>query len=136
MTLNRTPAYRPTSGAGALCRWQTERATSWTRSHAPLSSVVLNLARSDTGQARRAASFILAWWNAESLGAFDIADLFSLDAAIANDMAIVFAWIALRSNAVYPEEYRLEIEALIEAWQPEVRARCRERVVADSPATS
>ncbi len=64
---------------------------------------LLDLARSDTGQARRAANFILAWWNAESLGGFDIADLFAQDAAIAADMATVFAWIAHRSNAVYPD---------------------------------
>lgn len=97
---------------------------------------LLDLARSDTGQARRAANFILAWWNAESLGAFDIADLFSLDSAIANDMATVFAWIARRSNAIYPEEYRLEIEGLIEAWRPEVWARSLGSVSADSPASS
>ena len=67
---------------------------------------LLDLASSDTGQARRAANFILAWWNAESLGGFDIADLFAEDAAIPADMATVFAWIAHRSNAVYPDEYR------------------------------
>lgn len=87
---------------------------------------LLDLARSDTGQARRAASFILAWWNAESLGGFDITDLFAVDAAIGRDMAIVFEWIARRSNAIYPEEYRSEIENLIEAWRPEVWARSRQ----------
>ena len=87
---------------------------------------LLDLARSDTGQARRVANFILAWWNAESLGGFDIADLFALDAAIAGDMATVFGWIARRSNASYPEEYRLEIEGLIEAWRPDVWARSTE----------
>lgn len=57
---------------------------------------LLDLARSDTGQARRAANFILAWWNAESLGGFDLTDLFAQDEAIAKDMATVFAWIASR----------------------------------------
>lgn len=88
---------------------------------------LLDLARSDTGQARRAANFILAWWNAESLGAFDIADLFALDLTIARDMATVFSWLASRSNAAYPEEYRTEIEAIIEAWRPEVWARSMQR---------
>lgn len=97
---------------------------------------LLDLARSDTGQARRAANFILAWWNAESLGGFDIAELFGQDTAIAGDMATVFGWIARRSNAIYPEEYRSEIGGLIEAWRPEVWARSRGRVVADSPASS
>lgn len=97
---------------------------------------LLDLARSDTGQARRAANFILAWWNAESLGGFDIADLFAQDAAIATDMATVFAWIAHRSNAVYPDEYRSEIEGIIEAWRPEVWARSQESAAADSPASA
>jgi len=96
---------------------------------------LLDLASSDTGQARRAANFILAWWNAESLGGFDIADLFAQDAAIAADMATVFAWIANRSNAVYPDEYRGEIEGLIEAWRPEVWARSKGPAAADSPAS-
>ena len=95
----------------------------------------LDFARSDTGQARRAANFILAWWNAESLGGFDIADLFAQDAAVAADMATVFAWIAHRSNAVYPDEYRGEIESLIELWRPEVWARSKGSVAADSPAS-
>lgn len=97
---------------------------------------LLDLARSDTGQARRAANFILAWWNAESLGGFDIADLFAQDTAIAADMATVFAWIAHRSNAVYPDDYRGEIEGLIEAWRPEVWARSKGSAVADSLASA
>lgn len=84
---------------------------------------LLDLARSDTGQSRRAASFILAWWNADSLGGFDIADLFAVDAAIGRDMATVFDWVAGRANAIYPEDYRAEIEGLIEVWRPEVWAR-------------
>lgn len=97
---------------------------------------LLDLAKSDTGQARRAANFILAWWNADSLGGFDIAELFGQDTAIAADMAIVFGWIARRSNAVYPEEYRAEIEGLIEAWRPQVWARSKGSASADSPVSS
>ncbi|WP_432612744.1 DUF7673 family protein [Mesorhizobium mediterraneum] len=36
---------------------------------------LLPQARSDTGQSRRVADFILAWWNADELGGFDIADV-------------------------------------------------------------
>ncbi|CAN7614251.1 DUF7673 family protein [Devosia sp. LjRoot3] len=97
---------------------------------------LLDLARSDTGQARRAANFILAWWNAESLGAFDIAELFGQDETIAKDMATVFAWIASRSNATYPDEYRSEIEGLIEAWRPEVWARSKGSLLAGSPVSA
>ena len=44
---------------------------------------LLTIAHSDTGQARRVADFILAWWNPYSLGRFDITDVFTLDRAIA-----------------------------------------------------
>lgn len=84
---------------------------------------LIDLAKSDTGQSRRVANFILAWWNADSLGGFDIADLFALDAAIAADMATVFSWVASRSNAEYPNDYRSDIDAIIEAWRPVVWAQ-------------
>ena len=73
--------------------------------------------------ARRVANFILAWWNAESLGGFDLADLFAVDTAIASDMALVFGHIAQLSNAEYPTEYRADIEAIIAQWRPEIWAR-------------
>ena len=44
---------------------------------------LLRIALTDTHQANRVANFVLAWWNAESLGGFDLADLFAVDAAIA-----------------------------------------------------
>jgi len=86
---------------------------------------LLNLAQSDTGQSRRAANFLLAWWNADSLGGFDIADIFGVDTGIAADMATVFTWLAGRNNATYPTEYRASIEMLIEEWRPDVWAKSR-----------
>lgn len=47
---------------------------------------LLKIAKSDAGQSRRVASFILSWWNASSLGGFDLADLFAVDQTIAADM--------------------------------------------------
>lgn len=81
---------------------------------------LLTLAQRDTGQSRRAANFLLAWWNAESLGGFDLTDLFNVDATIAADMGTVFTWIAAQNEVSYPAEYRAEIERLIEEWRPEV----------------
>lgn len=83
---------------------------------------LLRIARSDTGQARRVANFVFAWWNADNLGGFDIADLFAVDRAIAEDMAAVFVWLSRQDNAVYPTEYRAELEHLIESWRPDIRA--------------
>ncbi|MCW8060495.1 DUF7673 family protein [Agrobacterium tumefaciens] len=87
---------------------------------------LLDLARSDTGQARRAANFILAWWNADSLGGFDIADLFAVDMRIAADMATVFTWLSRRNEATYPEEYRAAIEAVIAEWRPDNWVKAQE----------
>jgi hypothetical protein len=83
------------------------------------------LAKRETGQARQVTNFIFAWWNAGSLGGFDIADLFGIDEAHALDMALVFSWVATQQSAVYPTEYRADIEGLIEEWRPEVWARSR-----------
>lgn len=84
---------------------------------------LLKLAQSDTGQARRIANFLLAWWNADEHGGFDIADLFAVDAAIARDMARVFNYLATRSNAEYPEDRELEIKEIIRRWRPETWAK-------------
>lgn len=86
---------------------------------------LLKVAQRDTHQSRRAANFLLAWWNADSLGAFDPADMFAVDSAIAADMATVFTWLAGQGVAVYPTEYRAEIEKLIENWRPDVWAKAK-----------
>lgn len=52
---------------------------------------LLERAESDTGQAKRVANFILAWWNSDVLGGFDFADLFAVDEAISRDMSRVFS---------------------------------------------
>ncbi|WP_336620644.1 DUF7673 family protein [Shinella sp. 838] len=83
---------------------------------------LLKIARSDTGQSRRVAAFLLAWWNADRLGGFDLTDLFGVDQVIAADMGTVFVCLGRQSQAFYPEEYQAEIEALIEAWRPEIWA--------------
>lgn len=84
---------------------------------------LLEIARSDTGQSQRVADFVLAWWNATDLGGFDIADLFAVDRAIAEDMATVFTWLSRLNNARYPEAYRAQIEEIIRLWRPEVWTR-------------
>lgn len=84
---------------------------------------LLDLARSDTGQARKAADFVLGWWNQASLGRFDMTDLFALDRDMAMAMATVFSWLAQQPDAVYPTEYRAEIEAIIQEWRPNVWAK-------------
>lgn len=79
---------------------------------------LLKVAQGDTGQSRRAANFVLAWWNDEVHGGFDLADLFAVDRAIANDMASVFAFVADSPEGIYPTAYRAEIEKIIRLWRP------------------
>lgn len=83
---------------------------------------LLRIAHSDTGQSGRVADFILAWWNAGSLGGFDLTDLFAVDRAIADDMSAVFSWLAHLPNAEYPNQYRADIEEIIRLWRPDVLA--------------
>lgn len=78
---------------------------------------LLSIAKSDTGQSRKVANFILAWWNAPTQGGFDLADVFGVDTMIAEDMAMIFAFLCRQDIPVYPQEYRAEIEAIIGEWR-------------------
>ncbi|MBB5704483.1 hypothetical protein FHS76_004401 [Ochrobactrum daejeonense] len=80
---------------------------------------LLNVAHNDTGQGRRVANFLLAWWNADVHGGFDLADLANVDLEIAEDMVTVFTFLAREEDVVYPYEYRSEIENVIHRWRPE-----------------
>ena len=85
---------------------------------------LFDLAASDTGQSRRIANFLLAWWNAPELGGFDLADLFGVDRAIADDMTKVFAYLGQRGGGIYADAfgYREAMAELIERWRPEVQS--------------
>ena len=80
---------------------------------------LLSVALSDTGQSRIAANFLLAWWNASDWGGFDIADLFSVDRAIAADMASIFAYLGQHGVATYADAFgrRAEMVELIRLWR-------------------
>ena len=54
---------------------------------------LIPIAMSDTGQSRRVANFLMAWWNGPELGHFEIADLFGLDVAVANDIATIDGYL-------------------------------------------
>lgn len=81
---------------------------------------LLAIAESDTGQARRVADFLLAWWNAGSCGKFDLTELWSVDTAIAVDMATVFTFVARVHS--YPDKlgFSRQFEAVVSAWRPEL----------------
>lgn len=81
---------------------------------------LLNVAHGDTGQSRRVANFILAWWNAEVHGGFDLTDLAELDREICEDMITVFTFIAREETLSYPDAYKPEIIQIIRRWRPHV----------------
>lgn len=78
---------------------------------------LFQIARSDTHQSKRVADFLLAWWNAESNGGFDLTSLWNLDTAICDDLEIVFHLIA--SSRSYPDAFGYEkaICDLVRQWR-------------------
>ncbi|MNK88467.1 Transcriptional repressor protein KorB [compost metagenome] len=81
---------------------------------------LINIAQSDTGQGERVADFLLSWWNATSCGGFDLTDLWSVDAEIADDMLDVIGLIC--QTRAYPDTLGTEIhgqfKALVVLWRP------------------
>lgn len=81
---------------------------------------LFRIASRDTHQSRRVADFLLAWWNADQNGGFDLTSLWNLDTAICDDLTIVFRLIA-RSHS-YPDTfgYDAAVRGLVKQWrQPE-----------------
>ncbi len=85
---------------------------------------LVKIAKSDTGQSRRVADFLLAWWNAGSCGGFDLTNLWAVDTKIAQDMAAVFGLIARVHD--YPNAQSIapaldaDFRAIVAAWRPEL----------------
>jgi hypothetical protein len=80
---------------------------------------LFTVARSDTGQARRVANFLLAWWNGDDWGHFPIADLFGLDRSLATDIATIVGYLSQQSAAVYPDRFlsRDDMAGLVRRWR-------------------
>lgn len=80
---------------------------------------LIEIAKGDSGQCRRVANFLLAWWNAGELGGFDFTDLWNVDRVIADDMVSVFGLVARHHN--YPSHYgyQADFESLVRFWRPQ-----------------
>jgi hypothetical protein len=78
---------------------------------------LLQIARRDTGQSRRVANFLLAWYNAEENGGWDPTDLWNVDDAIAADMLTALHFI--RDAHCYPDTLGLadEIRTVWSLWR-------------------
>lgn len=84
---------------------------------------LLKVARGDTHQARYAANFLLAWWNAKELGGFDLTDMWGVDEAISDDMVTVFRFVSRHNEYPSSFSFRSEFEELVRLWRPEVLAQ-------------
>jgi hypothetical protein len=81
---------------------------------------LIAVAQRDTGQSRKVADFLLAWWNAEECGGCDLVALWGVDEKIAEDMATVFAFLAKWHH--YPDAlgFKKQFEELVRLWRPEL----------------
>jgi hypothetical protein len=78
---------------------------------------LIQIAQGDSGQCRVVASFLLAWWNADAYGGFDLADVWAVDAVIATDMSAVFAQLVHCRR--YPDDlgYGKQFETIVRRWR-------------------
>jgi len=79
---------------------------------------LLEVAHRDTGQSRKVAAFLLAWWNAEECGGFDLTDLWGLDTCLRMDVVRIVAFVATREH--YPDTlgFGSEFKQVIRLWRP------------------
>lgn len=79
---------------------------------------LLKVAASHTNQGDAVADFLLSWWNPTSCGGIGPAKLWGLDASIARDCVLLFAWVA--QNQHYPDElgYEPQFSALVRQHRP------------------
>jgi hypothetical protein len=82
---------------------------------------LLRVAYSDTGQSKRVADFLLAWWNARENGGFDLTDLWSLDTTLRVDVVRVFAFVA--GHQLYPDALGYDLAPLVRQWRKPKRRR-------------
>jgi hypothetical protein len=80
---------------------------------------LLAIAQHDTGQSRRVAGFLLAWWNAQSCGGFDLTDLWAVDEEIAQDMLVVLGLIARVHQYPPALGFEAEFKQIVRAWRSE-----------------
>lgn len=84
---------------------------------------LISIAEHDTGQSRRVANFLLAWWNADRDGGFDLRDLWNVDDTISQDMVTVFNMVAHCWS--YPDSLGFDLSHLVTLWRRPKRSRRR-----------
>jgi hypothetical protein len=80
---------------------------------------LIAIAKRDTGQCRRVANFLLAWWNEPVCGGWAVLDVWSLDRAITDDILVVLGM--LRDTHEYPDQlgYNGDFQDILRQWRPQ-----------------
>lgn len=78
---------------------------------------LIRIAKNDTGQSRKCASFLLAWYNAGAYGGFDLTDLWGVDTEIKEDMLRVLGYVARCRH--YPDTlgYDGDFQKIAKLWR-------------------
>jgi hypothetical protein len=78
---------------------------------------LIRVAKSDTGQSRRVADFLLAWWNGAECGGFNLVDAWGLDRELVTDLITVFELI-VRCHQ-YPDTlgYKADLTEIVRLWR-------------------
>jgi hypothetical protein len=96
---------------------------------------LVKAAQGVTGQSGKVADFLLAWWNAEECGGFDLRSAWSCDPAICDDMATVFRYIC--KNSTYPDSQVVGMspafDGLVKRWRPHLFQESSEVVRTERP---
>lgn len=77
---------------------------------------LIQIARGDSGGARRVVDFLLSWWDGPT-GGWSIIEISNVDAETGEDMLIVLAYLA-QNNVTYADAWghKDEIGELIDLW--------------------
>jgi len=80
--------------------------------------VLIEIAKGSSGQSKRVADFLLAWWNAEQCGGFDLTDTWAVDGYIARAMCVIFLFVS--GVREYPDGlgYRDDFVFISKRWRP------------------
>ncbi len=80
--------------------------------------VLIPVARSDTGQSRRVANFLLAWWNGPDLGHLEVVDIASIDRELAEAMCVILLFLG-QHGMEYANLWgrRKDMEDLFDLWR-------------------
>lgn len=69
---------------------------------------LISIAKNGTGQSEIVANFLLAWWNANSCGGFNLTELWAVDSPLVEDMVNVFKLVEKVRN--YPDTLGYQAE--------------------------